>query len=235
MQDLLEFANRDDVPVLAQVAVTHAQFESIHPFTDGNGRIGRALINTILRRRGVTSRVVVPIASALVAKRETYFDVLAAYREGDAGPIIHAFARSAGTSAGESQTSADRLSALPEQWIATYAEMIGRPPRAGSAAQKILAQIPSVPFFSAEDMEDLVGGATSSVYSAIEKLAELGILRPLTNRKRRQLWCAGSIIDELDDLGGRIARRTADDTFWFDIQARLIHRIAASGRVTGEL
>ena len=50
MNDLTEFANRTDIPVLIQAAIAHAQFESIHPFTDGNGRIGRALINTIFRR-----------------------------------------------------------------------------------------------------------------------------------------------------------------------------------------
>lgn len=88
LDDLVAFANRSDGSVLVQAAVAHAQFESIHPFTDGNGRIGRALINTILRRRGATRRVVVPLASAIVARRETYFDALGAYREGDAAPII---------------------------------------------------------------------------------------------------------------------------------------------------
>ena len=73
MDDLLAFANRTDIGVLAQAAIAHAQFESIHPFTDGNGRIGRALINTILRKRGATRRVVVPLASAIVARRESYF------------------------------------------------------------------------------------------------------------------------------------------------------------------
>src|SRR4029079_1258548 len=65
MDDLVTFADRSDMPALLQAAIAHAQFESIHPFTDGNGRIGRALINTILRRRGATTRVVVPLASAL--------------------------------------------------------------------------------------------------------------------------------------------------------------------------
>ena len=64
LADLLDYANRDDVPTLVQAAIAHAQFESIHPFTDGNGRIGRALINTVLRRRGATTRVVIPLASA---------------------------------------------------------------------------------------------------------------------------------------------------------------------------
>ncbi len=80
LADLIDFANRDDLPALVQAAVAHAQFESIHPFTDGNGRVGRALINVILRRRGVTSRVVVPLASSLVAKKDAYPEVLAAYR-----------------------------------------------------------------------------------------------------------------------------------------------------------
>ena len=55
LDDLIRFANRNDLPVLSQAAVAHAQFESVHPFTDGNGRIGRALINAILRRRGATT------------------------------------------------------------------------------------------------------------------------------------------------------------------------------------
>ena len=214
LADLLEFANRDDVPALAQAAIAHAQFESIHPFTDGNGRIGRALINTILRRRGVTSRVVVPLASALVAKRETYFNMLAAYRVGDAGPIIRAFAHAARTAAHESRTSALRLSKMPELWRDQFITHTGRKPRSGSAASRILDRLPESPFFTAEEMEDAIGGATSSVYSAIETLAEADILRPLTNRKRNQVWCASAIIDELEDLGMRIANETNLDQFW---------------------
>lgn len=221
LTDLLEFANRDDVPALAQAAIAHAQFESIHPFTDGNGRIGRALINTILRRRGATSRVVVPLASALVAKRETYFEVLAAYREGDAGPIIRAFAHAARTSARESETSARRLAEMPQQWIDMHVEHTGRLPRAGSAAKKILDQLPSTPFFTAEEIEDTIGGATSSIYNAIEILAEATILRPLTNRKRNQVWCASTIIDELEDLGMRVARQTSRDVFWQEIYSQV--------------
>lgn len=222
LEDLLEFANRDDVPVLAQAAIAHAQFESIHPFTDGIGRIGRALINTILRRRGVTSNVVVPLASALVAKKDVYFDVLTAYRDGDAGPIIRAFARAARTSAREAATTAQRLAEMPQQWTNRYSEIAGRPPRAGSAARKILDLLPSVPFFTAEEMEERIGGATSPVYSAIERLAGAGILRPLTQRTRRKIWCAGAIVDELEDLGARIAAQTAADPAWREIQSQVI-------------
>lgn len=222
LADLLEFSNRDDVPVLAQAAVAHAQFESIHPFTDGNGRIGRALINAILRRRGVTRRIVVPLASALVAKKETYFEVLAAYREGDAGPIIQAFARAARTSARESETSARRLADLPERWMSRYVAEAGKPPRAGSVARTILDLLPTVPFFTAEEMEDLTGVARSSVYGAIEKLAAAGILRPLTNRRRNQVWSAGAVIDELEDLGDRVAGQMDSDLLWQGIRSQVL-------------
>ena len=87
MDDLVTFADRSDMPALLQAAIAHAQFESIHPFTDSNGRVGRALINTILRRRGATTRVVVPLASALVARRENYFDALGSYRSDDLAPL----------------------------------------------------------------------------------------------------------------------------------------------------
>jgi Fic family protein len=133
LDDLAEFANRLDVSALVQAAVAHAQFESIHPFTDGNGRIGRALINTILRRRGVTRRTVVPLASALVARRDDYFDALGSFRGGDAAPIIELFARSASIAARESATTADRLAAMPGVW----AEQAGHP-RRGSAAARLL-------------------------------------------------------------------------------------------------
>ena len=202
LDDLVRFANRDDLNALSQAAIAHAQFESIHPFTDGNGRIGRALINTVLRRRGTTSRVVVPLASALVARRDDYFDALGAYRSGDAGPIIESFGGSSAIAASESRTTAARLAEMPEQWR----DQAGRP-RAGSAASKILDGLLDDPVFSAEEAEHRVGGGTSSVYRGIDRLHESGVIRPLTQRTRNQVWVAASLADELDDLGVRIAAR----------------------------
>jgi Fic family protein len=201
MADVIEFANRDDMPVLAQAAVAHAQFESIHPFTDGNGRIGRALINATLRRRRATNRVVVPLASALVAHRDRYFDQLTAYREGDVRPIIDSFAVASRIAAAESATSAQRLAAIPDEW----AQMLG-PVRIDSAAAKLLDVLPAHPVLSADDAVELIGAPVSSVYTGIERLAQAGVLRSLTDRRRNQVWGASLILDELDDLGARIAR-----------------------------
>jgi Fic family protein len=200
MADLLAFANRDNLPALVQAAIAHAQFESIHPFTDGNGRIGRALINTVLRRRGATTRVVVPLASALVARRDRYFDLLNAYREGDVRPLIATFAESSRIAAAESQITAGRLAQVPEEWRAMVKS------RAGSAAAQLLAQLPSRPILSSEDALTIVDGSRSSVFAAINRLQDGGVLRPLTDRKRDQVWGASLILDELEDLSLRIGR-----------------------------
>jgi len=201
MDDLLAFTNRDDLPVLVQAAIAHAQFESIHPFTDGNGRIGRALINTVLRRRGATTRVIVPLASALVAHRDRYFDLLNAYRRGEARPLIATFAESSRIAASESRVTATRLREIPEEWRG----LVG-PARGGSAASKLLAVLPSRPILSSEDACAVVDAPRSSVFAAINRLRDAGVLRPLTDRKRDQVWGAALILDELDDLGMRIAR-----------------------------
>ena len=201
LQDLIRYANRDDIPALAQAAIAHAQFESIHPFTDGNGRIGRALINSVLRRRAVTNTVVVPLASALVAHRDRYFDDLAAYRSGDPEPLMHSFTAGSRIAASQSRRTARYLTAIPEQWR----ESTG-PVRSHSAAAKIMASLIAMPVITAEDVSDRLRLSTSSAYAAIDRLNEAGVLRPLTNRKREQVWGAGLVLDELDALGARIKK-----------------------------
>jgi len=201
MADLIVFSNRDDIPVLAQAAIAHAQFESIHPFTDGNGRIGRALINAILRRRGATSRVVIPLASALDAHRDRYFDLLGDYRDGNPRPMIASFAISSRVAAAESRLTASRLNEIPKEWR----DMMGRV-RTGSITDKLLMLLLRKPIMSAEELLSIFDAPPSSIYTAIDRLQAVGVLRPLTDRKRNQVWGAGLVLDELDDLGMRIAR-----------------------------
>jgi Fic family protein len=199
LEDLVAFANRTDLPVLAQAAIVHAQFESIHPFTDGNGRIGRALINAVLRRRGATRQVVVPLASALVARREEYFGLLTDYRAGRIEPLILSFSTAATVAARESQVTARRIAEMPEVWQMAVGA------RRGSAAARLLEGLGATPIFSADDAAEAIGGPLSSVYSAIDRLHDSGVIRPLTRRVRNQVWGASDVLDELEGLGARIA------------------------------
>lgn len=205
MADLIRFSNRADLPVIAQAAVAHAQFESVHPFTDGNGRIGRALAASIIRQRGVARHVVVPTASALVAQRERYFAALDAYRAGDAAPIVTAFARSARIAAEEAHLTADRLAEMPARWHAQAGQ-----PRRGSATTVLIDSLATDPIFTTEEVERRLGLPTATAYRAIDRLAETEVIRPLTSRRRDRVWGAGSLLDELDDLGVRIGSRARE-------------------------
>jgi Fic family protein len=204
MEDLIIFASRDDLPVLAQAAIAHAQFESIHPFTDGNGRIGRALINMVLRRRRATHRVIVPVASALVADRSGYFALLDAYREGDVERLIVAIAEASVIAASESRTTAERIAELPGFWRANLGTL-----RRGSAVERLLKVLSDLPALTADEANERIGGALSTTYVAIERLVDTGILRPLTHRQRNQVWGVVALLDELDDLGVRIAAQVS--------------------------
>lgn len=198
MDDLLSYLNRDDVPVLTQAAIGHAQFESIHAFTDGNGRIGRALVSAIFRRRGVTRNAVVPLASGLLAEREGYFAALGAYRLGNPAPLIELFARSARAAAMCSRASIARIKALPEEWMAEVR------PRAGSAAAALIPAFYDHPVMTAAEIEKHSGASTQAAYSAIDRLEDAGFIREITGRKRDRVWVASELMAELDDLDRRI-------------------------------
>src|SRR5512139_89251 len=81
LEDLVAFMARDDLPAAPQAAVAHAQFETIHPFIDGNGRVGRALVHVVLRRRGLAPRYVPPVSLVLAADAKAYVAGLTAFRD----------------------------------------------------------------------------------------------------------------------------------------------------------
>ncbi|WP_166865760.1 Fic family protein [Salinibacterium sp. ZJ70] len=197
MDDLIAYLNRDDVPVMTQAAIGHAQFESIHAFTDGNGRIGRALVAAVLRRRGVTRNAVIPLASGLLARRDDYFATLGLYRQGDPAPLIRLFAQSARAAAECSRDTIARLKAMPGGWAAELK------PRAGSAASAIIQAFYNHPVMRADDIE-AVAGSTAAAYRAIDLLVDAGFIEEITGRKKDRVWAASEVMAELDDLDRRI-------------------------------
>jgi len=205
MADLITFMNRTDMPVFVQAAIAHAQFETIHPFTDGNGRIGRALVNAILRRRHATIKVVVPMASALAAHREHYFRDLETFRSGDAEPIIVRIAQACGIAAIEAMETARHLHELGVQWHAR----LGRT-RAGSAHIRLMQQLLAQPIITASEVEHILAVKSNVAYVAIDRLVEAEILQPLTDRKRNQIWAATELLNELDELNDRIHERSRE-------------------------
>lgn len=199
--DLLAFMAREDLDPLVQAAIAHAQFESIHPFIDGNGRIGRALINAQLRRRGITRKLSLPLAAVLSAERDRYFAALVAYRSGNAGVILDVVSTAVREAAAESMESVRRLARYPEAWLSELR------PRAGSATALLLRSLPAHPIFDIDDAERFAGVSESAAYRAVARLEAAGVVRRLIESKRDGLWGAAVILDEADQLLARIAAR----------------------------
>jgi len=208
MKDLLVFANRDDVPALVQATIAHAQFETIHPFTDGNGRIGRALVNAILRRRNITTRVIVPIASFLVANRSAYFDDLNGYRDGHIANLLTRFTSAANIASVEAIRSATALGDLPAIWRKNLGTI-----RSGSSTSKLIQGLISSPVFVADELIGVIGRNPTSIYNAISRLRDAEILVPLSTRRRNQVWGAIDVLQELENLDHRIAAKGRVRTF----------------------
>lgn len=203
MVDLLRFANRTDMSAVAQSAIVHAQFESIHPFTDGNERIGRALINAVLRRRGLTTVTVTPVATAIVADRDGYFTLVNDYRDGILTPFVESVAVSAQIASQAALVSVAELSALPAFWISKTKA------RTGSGSAAILSVLLDHPVLSADDALRLTGGSESSIYAGLNRLVKDEVLHEVTARKRNQVWAATDVLDEMTRLSERIAAAVA--------------------------
>lgn len=198
MDDLIAFCRRTDLDPVLHAAVAHAQFESIHPFTDGNGRVGRSLINALWRYRRTTRTMSVPVASAIVGDRDRYFSLVDDYRTGEVEAFTVFLAEAASRAAAAASVSAERLIALPSQWR----ERVHA--RSDSAATALLDLLPRHPVVDASHVERLTGASSARAYAAIERLAEAGVLRRITQSRRNVTWAAGDVLDEADVMADRL-------------------------------
>ena len=123
LDDLAQFLARDDLPPVAQAAIAHAQFETIHPFIDGNGRVGRCLIHVVLRRTGVAPRFVPPVSIVMAARPSSYIQGLVDFREGWISDWIESFSNACERAAVHASQLADDVAALQKGWL----ERAGRP------------------------------------------------------------------------------------------------------------
>jgi len=201
IDDLVTFIDRDDVPVLAQAAVAHAQFETIHPFVDGNGRTGRALLHAHLRHKGLTRFVTVPMSAGLLVDTTSYFDALTAYRAGDPTPIVERLSEASFRAIGNGRRLVADLRGIRDDWTERIRS------RRGSSARRALDVVLRHPVVNARFLADELGVAVPNVYRAVTALVDADVLVEFTDRKRNQLWRAPEVLDALDRFAVRSGRR----------------------------
>lgn len=195
VDDLCTFMNRTDMPPVVQAAIAHAQFETIHPFADGNGRVGRALIHVVLRRRGIAPRYVPPVSLVLAADVRAYVGGLLSFRDGDAARWCQLFAQAIERAAREASELAGRLAALQETWR----ERAGRP-RKHSSAEALIVELPAHPIVTLATAQKLLGRSKQAANEAIRLLANKGVLHPVTLAKRNRAWEARELFALIDEV-----------------------------------
>ena len=199
LADLCAAIDAEVLPPVVQAALVHAQFETIHPFDDGNGRTGRALIHVVLRRRGVAPSYVPPVSVVLAAGRDRYIEGLTRFRGDDVGEWIGHFAGAAARAAHLASRYLEAVQALADRWRGRLA---GSPsaPRADAAAWAVIDVLPAHPLITAPVAAAATGRSKPPIYQAIGELEAAGVLLPLSDSKRNRVWEAEGLLDLLAGL-----------------------------------
>jgi len=201
MDDLCRFIARTDVPLLAQSAIAHAQFETIHPFNDGNGRTGRALVHAMLKQGGATTRATVPVSAGLLADTDSYFAALTAYREGNPSAIVARFADAAFAAIGNGRQLAQDLLDVYERWSESITT------RRTASVWRVLPMLLSQPAVTSALVQEATGLSQPAADNVIDQLREAAILTQAAGAQRYVVWVATDVTKALDDFAERARRR----------------------------
>ena len=215
MYDLVRFCNGDSLPAVAQAALAHAQFETIHPFVDGNGRTGRALIHLVLRRRGLATRAILPVSLILATWSQRYVLGLTATRYG--GPATSRAAREGCNQwvalfAAACRRAVEDVNAFEVKTHAlqtTWREQLGAI-RTDSSADLLVRTLPGAPIFTVKSAAVLIGRSFEATNNAVERLTAAGIVRQVKVGRRHRAFEVPDILQAFTDLERQLASPEGD-------------------------
>lgn len=171
VDDLVAYVGRADVDPITQAAVAHAQFEVIHPFADGNGRIGRILVGRILAHR-LDVTVPPPVSTQFARDVGGYLAGLTLFRQGQIDPWVAWFAGAVETAATRSGEVLEAAGTLQQRWRDALAGL-----RADAAARRLVEVLPAHPALTTAGAAELCGVSEQAARAALVQLAERGVLR----------------------------------------------------------
>jgi Fic family protein len=216
LHDLIGYMNGEEHSPLVQAAIAHAQFETIHPFADGNGRTGRALIHVILRRRGLSPTFVPPISLVLATWSDDYVSGLTTFRHthpadspersAAAHTWLRTFAGATLRACNDAQAYAARIDELVHQWRSNLGTV-----RKGSALDLLLDVLPGVPLLTVGSAAGLIDRSDVAAGAAINRLVDAGILAQRNvDRQRYRIFEAPTVLDLFTSLERSLASPTGD-------------------------
>ncbi len=215
LDDLCEFCSTDSLPAVTQAALAHAQFETIHPFVDGNGRVGRVLVHLVLRRRRLAVRVLPPISLVLATWSRDYIAGLTATRHVGSPTSKSAvdglnrwtelFAAACRRAVVDAESFESHVSDLQDQWRTRLGSV-----RRGSAADLLITVLPGAPIVTVNGAAGLIGRTFQATNQAMSRLAAADILRQVNVGRRNRAFEAPELIRQFTELERRLASPTGN-------------------------
>jgi Fic family protein len=194
LNDLVAFASRRDVGAVAKAAIIHAQLETIHPFVDGNGRTGRALIHKVLRDEGVLTYATLPVSAGLLHNIDAYLDSIANYQQGDIAGVVSQLTNALELSCQVGYRASRELDAAMEEWESTMTE------RRGSRIRELPALLVRQPVVDVAFVARELSISPRAASSLVNKACEYGMIRPMGNRRRGEFYQSDAILAVLDQI-----------------------------------
>ena len=181
--DLCRFMSRDDISPIPQAAMAHAQFELIHPFGDGNGRVGRCLIHVLFRRRGVAPIYVPPVSLVLGANKDAYIAGLRNFRAQKVDQWVAQFSRAVETAALHAREFSSQVETVQDKWR----KLVG-PVRKDAAVMPLIDVLPKYPVITAGVAKEELGRSRPATIGALSRLEDAGVLKRRRNQKKGDSW-----------------------------------------------
>ena len=189
------FLHDRSLPPLVQAGIVHSQFEAIHPFLDGNGRVGRLLITLFLIERDILPTPLLYLSAFFEATRSEYYDRLKAVTEKAAWhQWIEYFLNGVARMSEDALSRAERINGLFTEWAANLAGEGG-----SGTAMATLNRLKENPYCTINKMADQLGVAFTTAQRGVEKLVSLGVLRQVGDSKRNRVYCAQQVMEILDE------------------------------------
>jgi len=215
VEDLCEYISGDDHSPLLQAALVHAQFETIHPFADGNGRTGRALVHLVLRRRGIAPRYVPPISLIMATHAQVYVAGLTSYRysgladsaDAQAGMLrwLDVFVSDVLRACNDAGDLMRKMEELQSGWR----NQVGRV-RVNSSVDLLLKQLPGIPVLTVDTAMKVIGRSNTKTNEAVKQLLECGVLKQITIGRRNRAFEVPNLLAAITSFERVLGSPTGD-------------------------
>jgi Fic family protein len=195
LDDLCALVNRADLSPVALAAIAHAHFETIHPFADGNGRAGRALIYTVFRSRGEITHYLPPISMILAAQPKGYVKGLTAYRRGAVSEWVEQFAHATARACVAAEQLAEAIARCQADWLVALGQ-----PRRDAAVRQLVTILPEQPVIDVAAAQRVTGKSHVAIGRALRQLEAAGVINRLNERKWGRVWECDTLLSLVDSF-----------------------------------